>query len=79
MLDPGELGQLALPRADWEAKIGRGKLNIDFYFLFIFYRRVNIADAKNNGEKCAKLRIIELAETEPCNSVCNPSPGVFNV
>ena len=39
---------------------------------FIFYLRVNIADAKNNGEKCAKLRIIELAETAICNVICIP-------
>ena len=38
--------------------------------------RVNIADAKHNGEKCAKTksRIIELAETGTCHSVCSP-PG----
>ena len=42
----------------------------------MFLLRVNIADAKHNGEKCAKTksRIIELAETEICHSVCSP-PG----
>ena len=42
----------------------------------MFLLRVNIADAKHNGEKCAKTksRIIELAETETCHSVCSP-PG----
>ena len=39
-----------------------------------FYHREIIADAINNGEKCAKLRIIELAETDVCNVVCSP-PG----
>ena len=40
----------------------------------MFLLRANIADAKHNGEKCAKSRIIELAETETCHSVCSP-PG----
>ena len=44
--------------------------------VYMFLLRVNIADAKHNGEKCAKTksRIIELAETEICHSVCSP-PG----
>ena len=43
-----------------------------FLLYFIFYLRVNIEDAKNNGEKCAKLRIIELEETDICNVICSP-------
>ena len=40
MLDLGELGQLALPPADWEAKTGRGKddfktLNVLVILIFI--------------------------------------------
>ena len=38
-----------------------------------FHREI-IADATNNGEQCAKLRIIELAETDVCHVVCSP-PG----
>jgi len=30
-----------------------------------------IANATNNGEKCAKLRLIELAETLACHVACN--------
>ena len=35
-----------------------------------------LAEATKGGEKCAKLRIIELAETLNCNVACN-LPGEF--
>ena len=46
---------------------------------FFFLREI-IADAKHNGEKCAKLssRIIELAETDSCNVACSP-PGMVRL
>ena len=52
-----------------------------FLLYFIFCRRAKIADATNNGEKCAKLRIIELEETDICNVICSPptnapAPGI---
>ena len=47
-------------------------------FLLFFFLREIIADAKHNGEKCAKLssRIIELAETDSCNVAC---PGMVRL
>ena len=44
--------------------------------LMISFCRENVADAKGNGEKCARLRIIEMAETINCNVACN-IPGIF--
>ena len=78
MLGPGQPGHLVLQHVDWEPKTGRGKNNFTnsmFLLFFILYIRENIADAKNNGEKCAKLRIIELLETETCNGICS-LPGM---
>ena len=79
-LDPGQLGQLATRRldpAESENKTGQGKeitrLSVK---LMISFCRENVADAKGNGEKCARLRIIELAETINCNVACN-IPGIF--
>jgi len=38
--------------------------------------RDKLADAQNKGEKCAKSRIIELAETISCNVDCT-TPGLL--
>ena len=79
-LGPGQLGQLVTRRldpAESENKTGQGKeiakLSVK---LMIYFCRENVADAKGNGEKCARLRIIELAETINCNVACN-IPGIF--
>ena len=77
-LGHGKLGHLAPSHADWEKELGQGEENFTYptfkvlVVLYLFYLRVNIADAKNNGEKCAKLRIIELEETDICNVICSP-------
>ena len=42
-----------------------------FHIPLIILRKKR-ADAQNLGEKCAELRIIELAETLPCNVACTP-------
>ena len=79
-LGPGQLGQLVTRRldpAESENKTGQGKeiakLSVK---LMIYFCRENVADAKGNGEKCARLRIIEMAETINCNLACN-IPGIF--
>ena len=35
-------------------------------------------DAKNNGEQCAKLRIIELIENMVCTVDCKPPGNLKN-
>ena len=64
------LGHLRLGKQEQDEERTISKLlNIESSF-----HREIIADATNNGEKCAKLRIIELAETDVCNVICSP-PG----
>ena len=43
---------------------------------YLSVERNTIANATNNGEKCAKLRLIELAQTLACYVACN-TPGVI--
>ena len=38
--------------------------------ILLFFCRDKIQDAKHNGEKCAKLRIIEISEIINCNVPC---------
>ena len=40
-----------------------------------FHYRAKVMDAKNKGEKCAMLRLIDLAETNTCNVIDCP-PGI---
>ena len=41
------------------------------YFIYFFYDREKLSEAKNNGRKCAKVRLIEVAETLNCQVACN--------
>ena len=42
----------------------------------VYLPRKLLAEATKGGEKCVKVRIIELAETLNCNVACN-LPGEF--
>ena len=50
-------------------------ITLALFLIPLIILRKKRADAQNLGEKCAELRIIELAETLPCNVAC--TPGFF--
>ena len=53
-----------------EAKQDQVKIKkiISSYF---FHEREKLSEAQNNGRKCAKVRLIEVAETLNCQVACN--------
>ena len=58
------------------SRAGQGKDHpeLDYNLFHFSFDREKLTDAKNNGEQCAKLRIIELIENMVCTVDCKP-PG----
>ena len=70
--------KIILPFHSGDPKIDEGEiapaLKVKVLILLLLFNREQIAEAQHHGEKCAKLRIIELMESQACNIECK-SPG----